>query len=264
MVEAVGGAVLVGEALVAFERLDVGEVFDLAPSVERAAMGGEHGPGVEDAHGVESCADDEGASHVVVRNRIIVRIESDVGRFACLDLDPLLAGEGVVGERDEAGAFFCEDVGDGAPSVLGTGTLGGTGGAPLIGLVVEVVEVAESARGEEARSDKADEPFHAAFTTGRLDRRGNAGSVCRSRSRARVLPARRSGGAIPTARAAWALDADEGRVRPVSSKFCPICQDKYVILFVLSRCCSTEIRSMKTVINEVFQQTTERICLTDM
>ena len=63
----------------------------------------------------------------VVRNRVIVAVESDVGRFACLNLRPLLAGEGVIGERDEAGAFFCEDVGDGALWVLGTGALGGAG-----------------------------------------------------------------------------------------------------------------------------------------
>ena len=125
--EAVGGAMLAGEALVAFERLDVGGVFDLASPVEGTPMGGEHGGGVEDAHGVEGGRDDEGASHRVVRNRVIVAVESDVGRFASLHLDALLAGEGVVGERDEAGAFFCEDLGDGAPSVLGTGALGGAG-----------------------------------------------------------------------------------------------------------------------------------------
>ena len=41
MVEAVGGAVLAGEPFVTLQRLDVGGVFDLAPPVERAPMGGE-------------------------------------------------------------------------------------------------------------------------------------------------------------------------------------------------------------------------------
>ena len=125
--EAVGGAVFAAEALLAFEFLDVGGVFELAPPVERAGMGGEHGGGVEDAHGVEGCRDGEGATDVTMGNRVIVGIESYVGGLACLDFDPLLAGEGVVGERDEVGAFFCEDVGDGALGVLGAGTFDGAG-----------------------------------------------------------------------------------------------------------------------------------------
>ena len=57
VVEAVGCAVLAGEALAAFEFFDMGGVFDLLAAVERAAMGGEHGSGVEDAHGVEGVED---------------------------------------------------------------------------------------------------------------------------------------------------------------------------------------------------------------
>ena len=53
MVEAVGGPVLAGGTLVALECLDVRGVFDLLAAVERARVGGEHGAGVEDAHGVE-------------------------------------------------------------------------------------------------------------------------------------------------------------------------------------------------------------------
>ena len=53
MMEAVGGAVLTGESLVALERLDVREVFDLLTAVEGTAMGGKDGAGVEDTHGRE-------------------------------------------------------------------------------------------------------------------------------------------------------------------------------------------------------------------
>ena len=49
VVEAVGSAVLAGEALAAFELFDVCGVFDLLAAVERARMGGEHYAGVEDA-----------------------------------------------------------------------------------------------------------------------------------------------------------------------------------------------------------------------
>ena len=57
------------------------------------------------------------------------------------------------------GALFGEDVGDGAPAVLGAGALGGAGPAPLVGLVIEVVDVVEVAGVEEAIADKSDNPF---------------------------------------------------------------------------------------------------------
>ena len=72
VVEAVGGAVLAGGALAAFELFDMGGVFDLLGAVERARMGGEHYAGVEDAHGVEGCRDGQGAPDVVVGDGIIV------------------------------------------------------------------------------------------------------------------------------------------------------------------------------------------------
>ena len=104
-VEAVGGAVLAGEAFLALERLDVGGVFDLASPVERAPMGGEHGPGVEDAHGVEGCRDGEGACDVTMGNGVIVAIEPEVGSLSDMDFDSLLARERIVGERDEVVLF---------------------------------------------------------------------------------------------------------------------------------------------------------------
>ena len=72
--EGVGGAVLAGEALVGFERVDVGGVFDLPGAVEGAVMGGEPGVGVEDAPGVEGCADGEGPCDVTMGNRVGHRI----------------------------------------------------------------------------------------------------------------------------------------------------------------------------------------------
>ena len=127
VVEAVGGAVFAGGALAAFELFDMGGVFDLLAAVERARMGGEHYAGVEDAHGVERGRDGQGAPDVVVGDGIIVSIEPNVGAFGGGDLDALLAGERIVGERDEVGALLGEDVGDGALWVFGTGALGGTG-----------------------------------------------------------------------------------------------------------------------------------------
>ena len=57
------------------------------------------------------------------------------------------------------GALLGEDVGDGAPAVLGAGTFGGAGLAPLVGLVIEVVDIVEVASVEEAFADKSDNPF---------------------------------------------------------------------------------------------------------
>ena len=61
MVEAVGGAVFAGEALVALEVFDVRGVFDLMGAVERARMDGEHGAGVEDAHGTRGWGEERTA-----------------------------------------------------------------------------------------------------------------------------------------------------------------------------------------------------------
>ena len=66
VVEAVGGAVLAGEAFAALELFDVDGVFDLLAAVEGAAMGGEDCAGVEDAHGVQRGRDDEGAPDVTM------------------------------------------------------------------------------------------------------------------------------------------------------------------------------------------------------
>ena len=160
VVEAVGGAVLAGETFVAFELFDVGGVLDLLAAVEGAGVGGKHGAGVEDAHGVQRGRDDEGAPDVTMGDGIVVCVESYVGGLAHLDFDTLLAGEGVVGELNEVGTLLGEDFGDGALGVLGTGALGGAGVAPLIGLVIEVVEVAESPGAEEALAGKPDESLH--------------------------------------------------------------------------------------------------------
>ena len=72
VVETVGGAVLAGGALAAFELFDMGGVFDLLAAVERARMGGEHYAGVEDARGAERGRDGEGAADVMVGDGIIV------------------------------------------------------------------------------------------------------------------------------------------------------------------------------------------------
>ena len=163
VVEAVGGAVLAGESFVALELFDVGGVFDLLAPVERARMGGEDCAGVEDAHGVQRGRDDEGAPDVTMGDGVVVCVESYGGGLAHLDFDTLLARVRIVGELEQVGALFGEDVGDGALAVLGTGALGGTGLAPLVGLVIEVVEVVESPGAEEALAGKPDESLHPAL-----------------------------------------------------------------------------------------------------
>ena len=140
VVEAVGGAVLAGEAFVALELFDVGGVLDLLAPVEGAAMGGEDCAGVEDAHGVQRGRDDEGAPDVTMGDGIVVCVESYVGGLAHLDLDALLAREGVVGELKQVGALLGEDVCDGALGVLGTGALGGAGEVGKRGIEVEAQE----------------------------------------------------------------------------------------------------------------------------
>ena len=89
-----------GEAFAALELFDVGGVFDLLAAVEGAAMGGKHGAGVEDAHGVQRGRDDEGAPDVTMWDGIVVCVESYVGCLAHLDFDtPPRRGRGCRGAQ---------------------------------------------------------------------------------------------------------------------------------------------------------------------
>ena len=76
VVEAVFGAVLAPLTFVRHQGLDVSGVFYLLAAVKGAGVRGEHGVGVEHAHGLEGSRDEERAPHMVVRDRVIIPIEA--------------------------------------------------------------------------------------------------------------------------------------------------------------------------------------------
>ena len=72
-----------------------------------------------------------------------------IGCLADVDLDPLVGGEGVAGQRQELVLLLGEDVAHGAAPVLRAAAIGGLARNPCEGLGVEVVEIDIRAGGEE-------------------------------------------------------------------------------------------------------------------
>ena len=156
-----------GLTLVPGELGDVLGVLDAGRLVEAARMAGDDVHTVEDAHLVERRDHDEGAPHMGVRHAVIVEIEAGVGGLADGDLDPVVVGEGIAGQRDERAAFPLEGLAHGDGAVLGPGAATGDALAPGLGLGVEIVDIAPPAGGEEAVADIAYGPFDAPLGLGR-------------------------------------------------------------------------------------------------
>jgi hypothetical protein len=150
--------------------LEVGRVFDLLSAVPGADVGGNHVGTIQDADTGGRRDDDEGTSHVVVWNGIIVEVKARVGGLSDLHFDALVAGEGYIGEREQPRALLGEGVRNGARGVLMEWPLRGEAVAPLQSLSVEVAEVLERARGEEAIAGVPDRALDAAFLVASCDR----------------------------------------------------------------------------------------------
>ena len=88
------------------------------------------------------------------------------------DLDPVVVGEGIAGQRDERAAFPLEGLVHGDRAVFGPGAVGGDAVAPGQGLGVEIVDIAPPAGGEEAGPDIANRPLHAPLLVAARDRDG--------------------------------------------------------------------------------------------
>ena len=154
---------------------EVGDVLgdlDAGVPVEAARMAGDDVRAVENAHFLERGDHDEGASDMGVRHAVIVEIEPGVGGLADGDLDPVVGGEAVAGQRHEGAALPLEGLAHADRAVLGPGAVGGDAVAPGPGLGVEIVEIAPPAGGEEAVADIAYGPFDAPLLVTARDRDG--------------------------------------------------------------------------------------------
>jgi hypothetical protein len=159
----VGRARLARMALALLESLEVTRVLDLEPAREGAFVVSDLEVAVEDAGGEEVGNDDQGPLPVRMRNGVVVAIEADVEGLADVDFDPLVTGEGLVGERAECRAVALESSGDRVAAVLGPAPFAGDRRAPLVGLAVGVVETREGPGGKRVVADVADRPFDASL-----------------------------------------------------------------------------------------------------
>ena len=131
-----------GMTLLSGQFVNVLGVFDTLRLVEAARVGGDDVRTVEDAHLVERREDDEGVAHMGVRHAIVGFVEPGVWGLSDGDLEALVGGEAVTGQRDERAALLLEGLANADGAVFEPGTVGGDAVAPGLGLGVEIVDIA--------------------------------------------------------------------------------------------------------------------------
>ena len=112
-------------------------------------MSGEHFGAIDNANLVRIGKHRQHAPHVGMRDRVVVQIETDIGRLADRDRDPLEQRRGIVGQRQQAARFLGEHRADGALRFVGAAPVGGGANAPSLGLGIEVIQIREDAGREE-------------------------------------------------------------------------------------------------------------------
>jgi hypothetical protein len=148
------------------------------PAIPGAGVAREFGGAVEDADERVTDNERQGATDKAIRDGVVVAIEADVGRFAGDDGAEEVAGEGMVGHGQQAGALLLQGAGDG-PLIgiprprAGVGSLGDPGRE----LRVEIVEGGEAASSEERVAEVANGPFHTSFLIPARHRAGLGGEV---------------------------------------------------------------------------------------
>src|SRR5215467_925076 len=147
--EMVGGTLAAGGVLVCDQRGDMRGILDLRSLVVASEMAGEEVVAVEDAHFVEIGNERERALHVGMRDRVVVEVETDIGRLARSDGQALMDGIGVVRQRQKARPLFGKDLANGFAGILWAAPIGGNAVAPGCGLLIEIGEIGERAGGEE-------------------------------------------------------------------------------------------------------------------
>ena len=96
-------------------------------------------------------------------HRIVVQIETNIGRLADADLDAFEQGRGVVGQRQQTWRLIGEHLAHGAVRLAGAAPVGGETATPGIRLGIEVVEIGEAAGREKGLADVTDGTLYAAL-----------------------------------------------------------------------------------------------------
>src|SRR6516162_9561967 len=108
-----------------------------------------------------SCSEATGQrpAHEGVRDRVVVAVEAEVRRLAGAHGAQELAGEGMLGERQEPGLLFGEGLPHGLVAAAGDEARMRDLGDPASQLGVEILDGAKRAGGEERMAQEAEESF---------------------------------------------------------------------------------------------------------
>ena len=177
--QGVAAAVGARTALVFDQGLQMLRVFDHLVAIKAARVASEFGDAVEDTDLLLVGQDRQRTSHVGVRHRVVIEVESQwatkgplrvPGRLGHRDLQALTQGIRGGGQLEQAGLFEGEGLAYGQRVVLGPGAVEGAAPAPGNGLRVEIVDIGELARGEEALADEVNMAFDPALLIAAADR----------------------------------------------------------------------------------------------
>ncbi len=184
-VQAAGGP---GLALPGDQGGDVGGVLDDGAPVEGPGLPGDLLAALQHAHDLRRGQHGQRPPDPVVRQAVVVAVEADVGGGADRDLDPVVGGEGGVGQGLQPGALVLPGRAHGQAGGVGVLALGDGVLAPTLHRGVQLVEVRPTPADQEARAQVADAALDAALLVAAVgdDRPGLEAVVAREGQQRRV------------------------------------------------------------------------------
>jgi hypothetical protein len=111
-------------AFVGLERLDMAGLLDLRAAIVAARMRGDDLSGIEDAYGLDGGEHLEGATHVGVRDGVVVEVEADVRGLVSAHDHPLGSRERLIGQGEQMPPLGLEALAHRAAAILRAGPIG--------------------------------------------------------------------------------------------------------------------------------------------
>ena len=120
---------------------------------------------IDDAYAVNAGQHLQGATHVGVRDRVVVQIEADIGGFWRTHHDAFFARERLGRQPEEPRLFLLEAGAHTAIAIFRARPLGRLAQAPRQRLGVQVGQIGEASGGKEAFAHEADRPLDPTLLT---------------------------------------------------------------------------------------------------